>query len=73
MAALIFSGVKLLRDNGEIQEALDQIEARFGEHPLRHVDPDRLKDYCDAVRTDGLNVVGHAAAMARYRRQGVAA
>jgi len=67
--ALLLAGVKRLRDNGEIRQALDRIEARTGQRPLRDVDASQLKAFCDEVRVEGTTVVGYDAALTKYRKK----
>src|SRR5262245_40198325 len=54
--ALLLAGVKRLRDNREIQLALDRIEARTGQRPLKDVDANQLKAFCDEVKVEGPGV-----------------
>jgi len=70
MWALLLAGVKRLRDNGEIQQALDRIEARTGQRPLNDVDAGKLKAFCDeVVKVEGPGVVGYNEALAKYGKK----
>ena|SRR2546425_4806023 len=64
--AVILAGVKRLRDNEEIGQALTRIEARTGQRLLKNVDPRKLKAFCDEVTVDDSNVVGEKAALAKH-------
>ncbi len=68
--ALLIAGVKRLRDNGEIQEALRRSADRAGQHPLgghaTRLDSSALMDFFLEIRLDGLNVVGHNEALSKY-------
>ncbi len=67
--ALLLAGVKRLRDNKEVQLALDRIEARTGQRPLNDVDANQLKAFCDEVRVEGPGVVGYDEALTKYRKK----
>ena len=67
--ALLLAGVKRLRDNKEVQLALDRIAARTGQRPLQDVDASQLKAFCDEVRVEGPGVVGYDEALTKYRKK----
>ncbi len=67
--ALFIAGVKRLRDDEEIQQALDRIAAQKGERPLSDVDPGKLKAFCDEISVQGPSIVGHGEAIAKYRKK----
>jgi hypothetical protein len=67
--ALLLAGVRRLRDNREIQLALDRIEARTAQRPLKDVDVGKPKAFCDEVRVEGPGVVGYNEALTEYGKK----
>ncbi len=71
--ALIISGVRELRDDGEIRDAMQLIVARTGAHPLGadglRLNPGCLKAFVHEVGIDGPNTLGYQEALEKFSVQ----
>ena len=71
--ALIRVGVRDLRDNGEIREALDTISDHTGKQPFPQDDASQLVDadlkaFFDALKMDRLAIPNYKEVLERFRR-----